>query len=216
MSSEQQVVALSAELKEKAGTGAARAVRRENRLPGIVYGGKAAQVLISLDDREFNAIYRKGHFTSKIVELTIGKEKLRVLPRDVQLDPVSDAPLHVDFQRLTKGEAVRVNVAVRFANADKSPGIKRGGILNIVRRDIEMFCDPDHIPTHITIDLNGRRIGESIHVSQIELPKGAKPVIADRDFTIATIAGRGGKDDDAEAATPAAAAAPAAAPAAKK
>ncbi len=215
MSSEQQVVALSAELKEKAGTGAARAVRRNARVPGVIYGGKGGQVLISLDDREFNAIYRKGHFTSKIVELNIDGKTQRVLPRDVQLDPVSDAPLHVDFQRLTKGEAVRVNVAVRFTNSDKSPGLKRGGILNIVRRDIEMFCDPDHIPTHITIDLNGRRIGDSIHVSHVELPKGAKPVIADRDFTIATIAGRGGKDDDAAEAAAAPAAA-AAAPAAKK
>lgn len=221
-----QAIALSAEPRGTSGKGAARALRREGKVPAIVYGGKKGEQSISLDAKEFVLVYSKGNFTSKPVDLTVGKDTIRVLPRDVQIDPVSDFPIHVDFMRITKDSQVSVNVKVRFINADKSPGIKRGGVLNIVRRYVEFICDTDHIPETITVDLAGTKIGQSIHISHIELPKGARPAITDRDFTVATVAGRGSKDEEetataatAAAATATAAAAPAAgaakAPAAK-
>lgn len=209
----QQVIALSAETREKSGTGDARALRREGKIPAIVYGGKKGEQSITINAKEFVLAYGKGNFTSKLVDLTVGKEVIRVLPRAVQVDPVSDFPLHADFMRLAKDSEVSVKVKVRFINTDKSPGIKRGGVLNIVRRYVDFICDVDHIPETITVDLAGATIGQSIHISHVELPKGARPAISDRDFTIATIAGRSSKDEEetAAAATPAAgAAAPAA------
>ncbi len=161
----------------------------------------------------------KGHFTSSVFDIAVGDKKIRVIPRDVQLDPVRDTPLHVDFLRIGKDGIIRVAVPVRFANHALSPGLKRGGVLNIVRHDVEVFCPYDRIPSYFEIDLAGLDIGRSIHISSVAMPEGARPVIANRDFTIATIAGAK-KDDDAEAsagAGDAAAAgdAKAAAPAAK-
>lgn len=193
-----EVIALAGEKRDSAGKGAARALRRDGRVPAIIYGGKQGELNISLNARELVREYSKGNFTSHIVDLTVGKDTVRVLPREVQLDPVTDVPTHVDFQRLVKGEEIHVKVKVRFIKADLSPGIKRGGILNIVRRYVEFICDVDHIPKFITVDLEGKRIGESIHISHIELPKGVRPAIGDRDFTIATIAGRSAKDDAEE------------------
>lgn len=200
-----QVVALAGEKRINSGTGAARALRREGKIPAIIYGGKKEELPITVGLKELAREYGRGNFTSKIVDLEIGKEKVRVLPREVQLHPVTDVPMHADFLRLEKGDTVSVKVRVRFINEDQCTGIKRGGVLNIVRRYVDYICDADHIPEYITVDLAGRHIAESIHISQIvEKPKNAAPAIQDRDFTIATIAGRGGKDDegeDGEAAT---------------
>lgn len=227
-----QVIALSAEARGNTGTGDARALRREGKVPAIVYGGKQKELSIAINAKELIREYHKGNFTSKPVNLTVGSETIRVLPRDIQIDPVTDFPIHADFMRVVKGEEVLVKVKVRFINTDKSPGIKRGGVLNIVRRYVDFICDTDHIPETITVDLEGTKIGQSIHISHVELPKNARPAITDRDFTIATVAGRTSKDEDetaassaaaapgaAAAATPGAAAAPAAgaaAPAAAK
>jgi large subunit ribosomal protein L25 len=141
----------------------------------------------------------------------VGGRVLKAIPRDVQLDPVKDFPLHVDFQRVGKDNRVRVGVPVRFVNEALSPGLKRGGVLNIVRHDVEVWCPADKIPDHFEVDLSGLAIGRSIHISAVTLPEGVKPTIIDRDFTIATIAGSGGKDEDE--AAPAAAAGAVAAPA---
>ena len=206
-----EAIALAAEKRENAGTGPARALRRQGKVPAVIYGGKQEELFIAVGLKELVKEFSKGNFTSHIVDLTVGKETIRVLPREVQLDPVSDTPIHADFVRLVKGEEISVKVKVKFINADKSPGLKRGGVLNIVRRYVEFICDVDHIPTSITVDLEGRKIGESIHISHIDLPKGARPAIKDRNFTLATIAGRSSKSDDEEqqggAAAPAAGAA---------
>ena len=153
--------------------------------------------------------------------MKLGNETISVLPREVQLHPVTDAPLHADFLRLVKGHTVTVNVRVIVKGAEKSPGIKRGGNLNLVRHEVQFECDSEHIPDSITIDVSGLEIGDSVHISHVQLPQGATPTIKDRDFTVATIVGRLSETEaqpGADAATPgAAAAAPAAAkaPAAK-
>ncbi|MDB2414480.1 50S ribosomal protein L25/general stress protein Ctc [Rickettsiales bacterium] len=193
-----EVLKLEANARDGVGKGVSRALRREGRIPAIIYGGKEkGETKISLPFKEVFVEYNKGHFTSKLVDLEIGKETLRVLPREVQIHPVTDAPLHVDFIRLEKGAKVNVFVQVVFINKDTCPGIRRGGVLNIVRRDIELVCDVDAIPQKLVVDLNGRAIGDSIHLSHIKLPEGVVPVINDRDFTVATIVGRTAKEDTA-------------------
>ncbi|MCD6034808.1 MAG: ribosomal protein L25/ral stress protein Ctc [Rickettsiales bacterium] len=203
---------LNAQAREKTGKGPARALRREGRLPAIIYGGKGGETNISVDLRETTKVYVKGHFQSQLLQIELGKEKIAVLPRDVQLHPVTDQIEHVDFLRIEKGQKVRVAVPVRFLNAERSPGLKRGGVLNIVRHDVELYCNPEKIPAFIEADLNGTRIGQSIHISHIALPEGCEPVIRDRDFTVAAVAGRGKEEEEktAVAGAAGAAAAPAA------
>lgn len=195
------ILQLEAEKREGTGTGTARAVRRAGRIPAIVYGAKKEEINISLPVKEFMKEYSKGHLTAKLVDLKIGKDVLRVLPREVQLHPVTDKPLHVDFQRLEKGSKIHVKVQVKFLNADKSPGLKRGGVLNVVRHDVELVCDADFIPEKLEADLGECKIGDSIHISHIKLPEGIKPVITDRDFTIATIVGRTAEDAEGTASS---------------
>ncbi|MBI1274926.1 50S ribosomal protein L25/general stress protein Ctc [bacterium] len=200
---------LHAQTREGKGRGEAREVRRSSRIPAVVYGkGLEKNAYISLDEREFLGLYNRPGFYSHVFEiLTGGKEKLRAVPRDVQLHPVTDKPEHVDFHYVAPGEKVRVKVALRFNGADKSPGIKKGGTLNIVRRDLELMCDPDHIPQVIDIDLSDVKMAQSIHISHIALPQGATPTITERDFTICTIVGRRGQKDEDESGAPGAAAA---------
>lgn len=192
------VIKLDAEIRQLGGTGAARALRLKNRVPAIVYGENKPGVNVSIAKKELTLAYHKGGFTSRIVELKTGNETLRVIPRDVQLDPVTDEVLHADFQRVSKGAKIRVMVKVIFDNADKSPGIKRGGILNIVRHSIEMLCPADAIPESIHSDLTGLTIGKSVHIKDVKLPEGCTPTIK-RNFTIATIAGRSEEKDDTAA-----------------
>lgn len=193
------VVQLNAEKREGVGKGAARALRREGKIPAIIYGGTKGEVSIATDFRELNIEYQKGHFSSKVVELDVAGEKIRTLPRDIQIHPVTDDVLHVDFQRITKDQKVRVMVPVVLKDADKSPGLKRGGVLNIVRRDVELSCDIDSIPSRLVINLESLQIGDSVHVSAVDLPEGATPTITERDFTIATIVGRGAAKAEAKA-----------------
>lgn len=178
---------LSAETRERAGKGASRVLRREGRTPAVIYGGKEEPVAIHLEEKALAKALGTGHFFNSIVELTVGGQTVRTLPKDVAFHPVTDRPLHADFLRLSKDAVVHVNVPVAFINEEKSPGLKKGGILNVVRHELEMICAPDSIPDDIIVDVSGFEVGDSIHISAVTLPAGAKPAITDRDFTIATI-----------------------------
>ena len=182
-----EVHQLSTELRERSGKGAARSVRRAGRVPGVIYGGKQEPVLISLDPRELSRELHKTGFFATLFELSLDGASHRVLPRDVQLDPVTDKPLHVDFLRVTADSTVVVQVPVEFINEVKSPGLKRGGVLNVVRHEIELRCAVDSIPQSIVVDLDGLNIGDSIHISHVKLPEGVRPTV-DRDFTVASVA----------------------------
>ena len=207
---------LSAELRSRAGKGAARQTRRDGRVPGVIYGNKQPATLISVEPRELLRQLRKKAFHATLFDIACDGKKERVLPRDVQFDPVSDKPTHVDFMRVGEHTRVYVDVPVVFQNEAQSPGLKRGGVLNIVRHEVELICSVDHIPQQIIIDLAGLDIGDSVHISMVKLPEGVRPAIADRDFTVATIAVPTVQKVETEvAATPAegeAAAAAAAAP----
>jgi large subunit ribosomal protein L25 len=179
---------LVAELRDRAGKGAARAARRAGRVPGVIYGNKQDPLLISVDPKLLDrALHRPGFFT-RLIDLQVGSEKHKVLPRDVQLDPVTDRPLHIDLLRVSEDSTIHVAVPVHFINQDKSPGLRRGGVLNIVRHEIDMVVRANAIPDHITVDLEGTDIGTSIHISMIKIPEGARLTITDRDFTVATVA----------------------------
>lgn len=207
-----EVKKLAATVRSGTGKGAARSVRREGRVPAVIYGGGAAPEGVTLDYKEVNQLIYAGHFLTTIFEIDIEGRKERVIPRDYQLDVVRDTPMHVDFMRLRAGSTIRVAVPVHFINAETSPGIKRGGTLNVVRHTVEMRVPADNIPEFITADLAGFDINDSLHISAIQLPEGCKPTITDRDFTVATIAPPTTMREEPAAA--AAAAAPAAAPAA--
>lgn len=214
-----EIIEIKATARDRAGKGAARKARREGNVPAVIYGdGKPAEI-IAIDGNDLWRQFIKGQFTSTVFDIAVGPKKIRVIPRDVQVDPVKDHPIHVDFLRIGEDGIIRVSVPVRFINHALSPGLKRGGILNIVRHDIELFCPYDRIPAAFEIDLDGLQIGRSIHVSSLALPEGVRPVIANRDFTIATIAGAKKDEEEAAAGAEGAAAAPAAdakgAPAAK-
>lgn len=183
-----EIHTIAAEARERAGKGTARAVRRTGRVPAVIYGGKEAPEIISIDRRDVMRELHRGGFTSKLFEIALGERRLRVLPRDVQLDPVSDQAIHVDFMRVGADARIRVMVPVVFTAELESPGLKRGGVLNVVRHEIEFYCRADAIPDRITISLAGREIGDSIHISHVALPDGVAPVITDRDFTVATVA----------------------------
>lgn len=182
-----QVIALAAELRARAGKGTARQTRRDGRVPAVIYGGKQAPLTISLNERSFVRILHQPGFFTHLFDVTVDGVTHRVLPRDVQFHPVSDAPLHVDFLRVSSETRITVNVPVEFTNQDKSPGLKRGGVLNIVRHEVEVTCSADDIPEHLTISCEGFDVGASIHISAVAMPAGVQPTISDRDFTVATI-----------------------------
>lgn len=183
---------MKATARPKVGKGAARATRRSGRIPAVIYGEKKTPVTISLDAEDVTRRIYAGHFLTTVYELDIDGEKQRVIPRGYELDPVRDAPIHVDFQRLSKGSSVRVHIPVKFTNHDAAPGLKRGGTLNIVRHTIECLCPSETIPESITADLTGLDIGKSLHISKILLPEGIRPVIRERDFTVATVVSSSG------------------------
>lgn len=178
---------LPAETREQAGKGASRALRREGRVPAVVYGGNEAPVAIHVEEKLLIKQLGTGHFFNSIVEVEIGGKKLRTLPKDVAFHPVTDRPLHADFLRLSANSTVHVEVPVLFINEAASPGLKRGAVLNIVRHELELICEADKIPEDIQIDVTGLDVGASIHISHVTLPAGSKSAITDRDFTIATI-----------------------------
>ena len=183
-----EITTIAAERRERAGKGPARAARRAGRVPGVIYGDKKDPAMVTLDPRQLDRELKTGGFLATIYNIEVDRAKERVLPRDVQFDPVTDRPLHVDFLRVSAATSVTVQVPVNFLNEEESPGLKRGGLLNVVRHEIEMNCRADAIPSAIDVDLTGLDIGDSIHISMISLPDGVEPTITDRDFTVATIA----------------------------
>jgi large subunit ribosomal protein L25 len=203
-----EIISLSAEPRSRAGKGAARATRRSGRVPGIVYGDAKEPVLISLEPRELARLLARPGFFATLVDIEIDGATHRTLPRDVQHHPVSDAALHVDFMRVAAGAQVTVMIPVVFINHERSIGLRRGGILNIVRHGIAMICSVDNIPDRIVVDLDGLDIGDSIHIGAVAMPPAARPVIQARDFTIASIAASSAVKEEAAAAAATAAVAP--------
>jgi large subunit ribosomal protein L25 len=193
-----EAIELKAWARARTGKGGAREVRREGRVPGIIYGGKDAPQNIALETKQVSKQIQTGHFQSTIFLIDMEGTKIRVIPRNVQVDPVRDFPIHVDFMRLAKDSQVTVDVPVHFLNEAASPGLKRGGVLNVVRHDIPVRCTADRIPESFEIDLTGLEIGDSIHISSVKLPEGVIPTILDRDFTVATIVGRAAEEGAAE------------------
>lgn len=185
-----EVIEIKAATREKLGKGDARAARREGRVPGIIYGDNAEPQAITVDNKELWQQVRTGQFLNTIYMLDIDGNAQRVIPRDIHLDPVRDVPLHVDFMRLGEGATVTVEIPMHFRNEEQSPGLKRGGVLNIVRHTIELKCVAESIPEYLVGDLTGLEIGDSLHVSSIQLPEGVELTVTDRDFTVATIVGR--------------------------
>ena len=178
---------LSAEARERAGKGASRHLRREGRVPAVIYGANEEPVSIHLEEKGLVKMLKTGHFMNSTVSIDVGGQATLTLPKDVQFHPVTDRPLHVDFLRIGEHSQVHVNVPVRFINEEQSPGIKRGAVLNIVRHELELVVDAAEIPDDVEIDLTGYDVGDSIHISAVTLPQGATSAITDRDFTIATV-----------------------------
>lgn len=193
-----ETVVLEATARDRAGKGAARAVRREGRVPAVIYGDKKDPQLISLNYRDTWKHVQTGRFLATLVDVSVGGEKVRAIPRDIQFDPVRDFLMHVDFLRLGKGARITVSVPCNFINDEESPGIKRGGVLNVVRFDIEVYCPAESIPEEFVIDLTGLDIGDGVHISAISLPEGVESTISDRDFTICTIAAPAGLQSEEE------------------
>ncbi|EJF86264.1 50S ribosomal protein L25/general stress protein Ctc [Candidatus Bartonella washoeensis] len=185
---------LKAEIRERVGKGSSRELRRNGLIPAVIYGEKQPPLAITVPYKEIFYKIHAGGFRTTIATIVIGKQKITVLPKDYQLDPVRDFPLHVDFLRISAKSVVEVNIPVHFLNEDTAPGLKKGGVLNIVRHEIECTAPANAIPEAIEIDLSSYSIGDSIHISAVQLPEGVEPVIQDRDFTIATIAAPAGMD----------------------
>lgn len=209
------IIAFPANARERAGKGAARATRRSGQIPGVVYGAKEPPVLIAVDPKVLKQHLGQSGFFTRLVDIQLDGKAHRALPRDVQYHPVTDQPIHVDFMRVSADAKVTVAVPVVFTNEGLSPGLKKGGVLNIVRHEVELVCPVDSIPHSLTIDLAGKDIGDSIHISHIPLPQGVRPTITDRDFTVATVAPPTVQTEEeirpaaaAEGAAPAAGAAP--------
>jgi large subunit ribosomal protein L25 len=205
---------LQAVARDRAGKGAARTVRRQGRVPAVIYGAGQPPEPIALDFNLAKQLIFAGRFLTTVFEIDVEGRKTRAIPRDYQLDPVKDLPVHVDFMRLAEGQRIRVEVPVRFINQEASPGLKRGGTLNIVRHTVELLVPADAIPDSLDADLAGLDINDSLHISAIKLPEGARPTITDRDFTVATVAVPAGFKDEVAAAAAAPAATGGAAPAA--
>jgi large subunit ribosomal protein L25 len=178
---------LSADLRERAGKGASRALRNAGRVPAVIYGNNEEPTAIHIEEKMLLKALHTGHFMNSIVMIELGGKQVRTLPKDVAFHPVNDRPLHADFLRIGEHSEVHVNVPVHFIDEDTSPGMKRGAVLNMVRHELELICDAALIPDDIKISLNGLEIGDSIHISHVALPAGARSAITDRDFTIATL-----------------------------
>jgi len=192
---------LKAEARERVGKGSSRELRRNGKVPAVIYGDKQTPLAIALSYKDLYYKIHGGGFMTTIATIDVDGKKVQVLPKDYQLDPVRDFPVHVDFLRVSKDTVVTVAIPVHFINDEKSAGIKRGGVLNIVRHEIEATVPANAIPDFIEVDLTGTDLGDSIHISAVSLPKGVKPTITDRDFTIATIAAPAGlKSEESEAA----------------
>ena len=193
---------LAAETRDRVGKGASRALRRDGRVPAVIYGLNQEPTSVHLEEKALMKALMTGHFMNSTVMITVDGATFLTLPKDVQFHPVSERPLHADFLRIGEHTEVHVQVPVRFVDEELSPGIKRGAVLNMVRHDLELICDAAMIPDDIEISLKGLDVGDSIHISSVTLPAGAKSAITDRDFTIATIVAPSAlKSSEGEAAT---------------
>lgn len=179
--------ALSAAKRDGRGKGAARELRRNGEIPAVIYGDKKDPVTIKLSENTMNVEYNKGHVFSTVCEIDVEGDKHQVLARDVQLHPVTDVVQHVDFLRVTEKTKIAVNIPVQFTGEEECPGLKQGGSLNVVRFEVELICSAAKLPDFIEVSLEGKENGDSVNVSDATLPEGTKPVIDDRDFTIATL-----------------------------
>jgi large subunit ribosomal protein L25 len=178
---------LPAEARDRAGKGASRALRREGRVPAVVYGEKKEPLSIHVEEKLLSKMLSSGHFMNSVIMIDFQGKPHRTLPKAIDFHPVSSKPVHVDFLRIGEHTKVTVGVPVRFDNEDDSPGLKRGGVLNVVQHELELTCDAASIPNEIHIDLTGLEIGDTVHISQVNLPEGVKPTNEDEDFTVATI-----------------------------
>ena len=191
-----ETIDIKAEARSQVGKGSARAARRAGLVPAVIYGNKETAVSVTLDANQWRQLMHKPGIFSQLININVNNDTHFVLPRDIQQHPVSEEAMHVDFLRVTKNATVAVGIAVEFLNEDKCTGLKLGGVLNIVRSQVELNCPAISIPEKLTVDLEGLNVGHTIHISSIELPEGCTPTITDRDFTVATIAApRGGLDD---------------------
>lgn len=182
------VLKLAAQARDRVGKGASRSVRRQGLIPAVIYGDKKEPLPVSISEIAVTKLLNTGLFLNSVVEVDVDGKKHRTLPRDVQFHPVTDRPLHVDFLRVSATTMVTVAIPVRFVNEEDSPGLKRGGVLNVVRHEVEVRCPAEDMPDELTVDVAGLDIGDSVHISTVKLPENVVPLIEDRDFTIATIA----------------------------
>jgi large subunit ribosomal protein L25 len=196
---------LPAETRARAGKGASRALRREGRVPAVIYGEKKEPLSIHVEEKLLSKILSTGHFMNSVIMVEVGGKPTRTLPKAVDFHPVTSRPIHVDFLRIGEHAQVHVNVPVRFVDDEQAPGIKRGGVLNVVRHELELVCDAAKIPDEIVISLAGLDIGDAVHISQVDLPEGSKSAIEDRDFTVATVVAPSAmkSEEDEGAPTPA-------------
>jgi large subunit ribosomal protein L25 len=201
-----QVQELKVEARVGRGKGPAFQARSKGLIPGIIYGGEDAPENVAVDGRTLERYVDAGHFLTSLFMLNLGGKKTRVIPREVQLDPVSDRPVHVDFMRLAEGATVRLDIPVHFNGQDVSPGLKKGGVLNIVRHSIALVCPAENIPNTIEVDVSKLDINETIHISALTLPEGVNPVIRGRDFTVCSIVAPTSVIEEQRAAAAAAAA----------
>jgi large subunit ribosomal protein L25 len=178
---------LPAEARDRAGKGASRALRREGRVPAVVYGEKKEPLSIHVEERLLTRMLSTGHFMNSVIMIDYRGKPQRTLPKAVDFHPVTSRPIHVDFLRISEHTKVHVAVPVRFDNEEASPGLKRGGVLNVVQHELELVCDAAHIPNEIHISLDGLDIGDSVHIGEVNLPEGVLPANQDEDFTVATI-----------------------------
>ena len=193
---------LPAEARDRAGKGASRELRRDGRVPAVVYGQKTDPLSIHVEEKLLSKMLSSGHFMNSVVMIDVGGKPTRTLPKAVDFHPVSSRPIHVDFLRISEHTKVTVAVPVRFDNEDDSPGLKRGGVLNVVVHELEIVCDASHIPNEIHVPLDGLEIGDSIHISQVKLPDGVIPSNTDEDFTVATIVAPSAMKAEEEEAAP--------------
>jgi large subunit ribosomal protein L25 len=196
---------LPAEARERAGKGASRALRRDGRVPAVIYGENKEPVSVHVEEKLLTKMLSTGHFMNSVIMVEVAGKANRTLPKDVQFHPVSSRPIHVDFVRIGEHAQVHVNVPVHFLDEEQSPGLKRGGVLNVVRHELELICDAAKIPGEIAISLAGLDIGDAVHISSVSLPEGSKSAIDDRDFTVATVVAPSAmKSEEEETAAPAA------------
>lgn len=186
--------------REHTGKGAARALRRQGKIPAIIYGKEKGNIDVALDENVVSREYYLGGLFSKVISVKTGDDSVLALPKDIQLHPVNDRIIHMDLLAVDASSTIKAIVPIRFLHTDRCIGIKRGGNLNIVRHDLELSCRVDNIPRQIEIDVSKLNIGDSLHIIHVSLPEGVEPTITSRDFTIATVTGRGGKQDKADEA----------------